>query len=185
MSPEYTATSRLNEIHAILAKYVPRQESTACEQSTHQAEPKYRLAKIVRDGEVVDSQLISSDNFFFTPLPVPDARAGDDVFPRSGIIQLKSDYSNSDELVGRRKDISVFTPDGMKVFWGDLLFADIKNLTDTYYLLGQGESYHSVPSWAKVLETGQDSVDHFRPGGSIVASLQDPDPPFVRLKPSC
>jgi hypothetical protein len=121
------------------------------------------LAKAVtftKDGEVVAVNIVSPNNFYFNP---PEELFYEDTFPYKG--QILPEGPKNGRL---GKNLSVFNPNGVKVFWGDLSFAQAKKLKGTYYILGERDSYHDVPDYAVVVDSGELADDPKRPAGALV-----------------
>lgn len=135
------------------------------------SEANTEIAKVVkyrRNGEVVAMEVVSPHNFFFNP---PEARFFNDTFPPSGQILA------SDPQAGRvGKNVSIFDPNGVKVFWGDLKDEDITGLQGTYYVLDERSSYHAVPDHAIVIDAQQTSADPSRPEDALVEYMPSDKP---------
>ncbi len=103
---------------------------------------------ILGEGEEKWAAIVPPDNFYFTDSDSDDL--GDynsDELPLPCSIQPRHKY----HLLLAGKDCSLFLPNGVKVYWGDLIPENATKLTGRYYALTQSDSFHDIPNCAKVL----------------------------------
>jgi len=101
-----------------------------------------KAVKYVRNGKIVAIDIVSPNNFFFNP---PSEQFANDKFPTPG--RVLPEVPTTDRII---KKITVFNPNGLRVYWGDLTDSEIKNLQGTYYVLDENSTFHMVPDFAVV-----------------------------------
>jgi len=104
--------------------------------------------------------ILPLDNFYFIVLEGEEHSNEWGKFPDDGAFVGAKHTVDRDTLVGGHFDISVFDPDGFKVFWGDLLLSQITGIKGPFYVLSQSDSYHQIPK-SSTLDTGE-SRDSYR-----------------------
>lgn len=160
--------SRLHELPAHLQKIrqcLSKHLQNPFFDESQMSRRKLQRVKLEKDGEIYFDRIISTESFFFNH---PEEITVEDNFPQWGQMKMQPGSSNRDEIVSGYKDTSYFDSQGLKVFWGDMKYDEIKSLRGTYYVLSQSASYHSVPELAVVINTGQVSADPFRPPTSLL-----------------